>query len=78
MGTCGHDPEDPDLLFTAIDTLRIPIGYLADLFTAGNTRPVDAALKKLGARRSLMRDISLGRDPDASIPTSVGMDPEQM
>jgi nitrate reductase beta subunit len=74
----GHDAEDRDNLFGAIDTLRIPVEYLANLFTAGDTAPVDAVLKKLAAMRSYMRDINLGRDPDESIPEAVGMDGETL
>ena len=74
----GHDAEDRDNLFAAIDTLRIPVEYLANLFTAGDVQPVDAVLRKLAAMRSFMRDINLGRDPDDSIPASVGMEPEAM
>ncbi|HET7278489.1 MAG TPA: nitrate reductase subunit beta [Dermatophilaceae bacterium] len=74
----GHDAEDRDNLFGAIDTLRIPVEYLANLFTAGDTAPVDAVLKKLAAMRSYMRDINLGRDPDESIPQAVGMDGETL
>src|SRR6185369_5496538 len=33
----GHDAEDRDVLFGAIDALRIPVEYLAELFTAGDT-----------------------------------------
>ena len=40
--------------------------------------PVDAVLKKLAAMRSYMRDINMGRDPDASIPAAVGMSEEEM
>jgi nitrate reductase beta subunit len=74
----GHDGEDRGNLFAAIDTLRIPVEYLANLFTAGDTKPVDAVLRKLAAMRSYMRDINLGRDPDDSIPASVGMDGETL
>ncbi|HET8767052.1 nitrate reductase subunit beta [Phycicoccus sp. M110.8] len=74
----GHDAEDRGNLFAAIDTLRIPVEYLANLFTAGDTAPVEAVLKKLAAMRSYMRDINLGRDPDESIPQAVGMDGESM
>jgi nitrate reductase / nitrite oxidoreductase, beta subunit len=74
----GHDAEDQGNLFAAIDTLRIPVEYLANLFTAGDTAPVDRVLKKLAAMRSYMRDINLGRDPDESIPEAVGMDGETM
>ncbi len=74
----GYDGEDKDNLFAAIDTLRIPVEYLANLFTAGDVRPVDEVLKKLAAMRSYMRDINLGRDPRAEIPEAVGMEEEAM
>ena len=74
----GHDGEDKDNLFNAIETLRIPIEYLANLFTAGDVKPVDGVLRKLAAMRSYMRDINLGRDPDGSIPAAVGMEEEDM
>ena len=38
----GHDAEDTGNLFAAIDALRIPVEYLAELFTAGDVAPVDA------------------------------------
>ena len=37
----GHDGEDHANLFAAIEALRIPVEYLAGLFTAGDPRPVD-------------------------------------
>ncbi|MEW2359590.1 nitrate reductase subunit beta [Spirillospora sp. NPDC029432] len=74
----GHDAENPGNLFAAIEALRIPIGYLAQLFTAGDTAPVDAVLRRLAAMRSYMRDINLGREPDEDIPARVGMTGESM
>ena len=74
----GEDAEDKGNLFAAIDALRIPIEYLAELFTAGDVGPVDATLKKLAAMRCYMRDINMGRDPDGSIPAAVGMSEEDM
>ncbi|GAA2495195.1 nitrate reductase subunit beta [Streptomyces thermolineatus] len=74
----GHDAEDRDNLFAAVDALRIPVDYLAQLFTAGDPAPVDAVLRRLAAMRSYMRDINLGREPDESIPAGVGMAGEQM
>ncbi len=35
----GEDAEDPGNLFAAIDALRIPVEYLAELFTAGDVAP---------------------------------------
>jgi len=69
----GQDGEDAGNLFAAIDTLRIPVEYLAELFTAGDTAPVTAVLKRLAAMRSYMRDISMEREPNPEIPASVGM-----
>ena len=74
----GHDGEDVANLFGAIDALRIPVEYLAGLFTAGDVEPVNDVLRKLAAMRSYMRDINLGRDPDGSIPAAVGMEEEDM
>ena len=74
----GEDAEDKGNLFAAIDALRIPVEYLAELFTAGDVAPVDAVLKKLAAMRCYMRDINMGRDPDGSIPAAVGMSEEDM
>ncbi|MGC0250603.1 nitrate reductase subunit beta [Pseudactinotalea sp. Z1748] len=74
----GHDAEDQDNLFAAIDALRIPVEYLANLFTAGDTAPVTKVLQRLAAMRSYMRDINLGREAQAIIPESVGMSEEEM
>jgi len=74
----GHDAEAAGNLFGAIDELRIPVEYLAELFTAGDVTVVDGVLKKLAAMRAYMRDITLGRDPDASIPAAVGMSEEAL
>ena len=74
----GHDAEDKDNLFAAIDPLRIPVEYLANLFTAGDVGPVNDVLKRLAAMRAYMRDINLGRDPRDEIPEAVGMSGEAM
>ena len=44
----GHDGEDADNLFGAIEALRIPIEYLAGLFTAGDTAVVDRGAEQTG------------------------------
>ena len=74
----GHDGEDVDNLFGAIETLRIPVGYLAELFTAGDPAPVDAALRRLAAMRAYMRRINLGEPVDPGIAERVGMTGEQV
>ncbi|HEX2417282.1 MAG TPA: nitrate reductase subunit beta, partial [Micromonosporaceae bacterium] len=74
----GHDGEDLDNLFGAVDALRIPVDYLAWLFTAGDPVPVTAALRRLAAMRSYIRRINLGEAADESIAEAVGMDGEQI
>ncbi|WP_280496894.1 nitrate reductase subunit beta [Nocardia asiatica] len=74
----GHDAEDHGNLFAAIDALRIPIEYLARLFTAGDPRPVETVLRRLAAMRSYMRDINLGREPREAIAAKAGMTGEQI
>ncbi|MFJ7157940.1 nitrate reductase subunit beta [Streptomyces sp. NPDC101118] len=73
LADTGFDGEDAGNLFGAIDTLRIPLEYLAELFTAGDTEPVRASLDRLAAMRSYMRDVNLGRRPDSSVAERVGM-----
>ena len=72
----GDDAEDRGNLFAAIEALRIPVEYLANLFTAGDAAPVEGVLRKLAAMRSYMRDINLGRRPRRVIPAAVGMSDE--
>src|SRR5687767_1862349 len=63
----GHDAEDHGNLFGAIESLRIPVEYLASLFTAGDTEVVTDVLRRLAGMRSYLRGITLGREPDESI-----------
>jgi nitrate reductase / nitrite oxidoreductase, beta subunit len=74
----GHDGEDPVNLFGAIDALRIPVSYLAELFTAGDPDPVEAALCRLAAMRSHMRRVNLGEERDPAIARGVGMDEREI
>jgi nitrate reductase beta subunit len=74
----GHDGEDADNLFGAIDALRIPVEYLAHLFTAGDVGPVRAALQRLAAMRSYMRRINLGEPTTPEIAESVRLTPDEV
>ncbi|WP_277212958.1 nitrate reductase subunit beta [Isoptericola croceus] len=69
----GNDGEDGRTLFAAISRMRIPLEYLAGLFTAGDTRPVERVLRRLAAMRSYMRDVNLGREPVEATASAVGM-----
>jgi len=74
----GHDAEDSGNLFGAIETLRIPLQYLAELFTAGDAVVVEGVLRKLAAMRSYMRDVNLGRETRPEVAGEVGMTEEQL
>ncbi|MFF2545289.1 nitrate reductase subunit beta [Kitasatospora sp. NPDC058063] len=69
----GFDGEDAGNLFGAIDALRIPVEYLAGLFTAGDPGPVRTALGRLAAMRTHLRARNLGEEPDPAVPAAVGL-----
>ena len=74
----GHDAEDSGNLFGAIDTLRIPIEYLAELFTAGDPRPVRDVLARLAAMRSYMRDVNLDQPRRPELAEAVGLSASEL
>ncbi len=51
-GTYGHEAKD---FFTGLEQARLPIKYLASLFSAGNEEVIEAVLKKLMAVRHYKR-----------------------
>src|SRR5262249_56745725 len=67
----GHDGENSRNLFGAIDALRIPVEYLAELFTAGDVGPVRAALQRLATMGSYLRAANFREVVDATNPPSV-------
>jgi nitrate reductase beta subunit len=66
---------DPDDVFPAIDDLRIPIQYLANLLSAGDEEVIRRVLKRLAAMRGYMREKNLAGEGQAGIAASVGMEP---
>ncbi|MGH3811786.1 MAG: nitrate reductase subunit beta, partial [Pseudonocardiaceae bacterium] len=78
LSSTGHDGEDADNLFGAIDALRIPVEYLAELFTAGDVGPVRASLQRLAAMRAHMRRVNLGEPVRPEIAESVRLTPAEI
>ncbi|MBX6750052.1 MAG: nitrate reductase subunit beta [Micromonosporaceae bacterium] len=74
----GYDPADPDRVFATIDAMRIPMEYLANLFTAGDVEPIRAVLRKLTAIRATMRAEQLGLPADPDLPASVNASPDDL
>ncbi|WP_338015454.1 nitrate reductase subunit beta [Dyella acidiphila] len=58
----------------AVDTLRIPVRYLANLLTAGNEAPVTSALQRMLAMRAWFRIKQLGGEPPLSLLQQHGLD----
>lgn len=67
------DDLDPNIIFPTINQFRIPIEYLANLFTAGDTDVVKAVLRKLVAMRMYMRQVNLGKEPNLEVLEAAGM-----
>ena len=57
-----------------VESLRIPVRYLANLLTAGNEAPVTSALKRLLAMRAWFRALQLGDEPDPALLRDNGLD----
>ncbi len=74
----GYHDDDPDRVFAAIESLRIPLGYLANLFTAGDISVVERVLRKLTVLRTHMRGQQLGDPVDAQLLSSVDMTAEDI
>jgi nitrate reductase beta subunit len=68
----GYDELNPDHVFATIDSLRIPLEYLANLFTAGKVETVRMVLRKLAAVRAIQRASQLGLEANDELPKTVG------
>ncbi|MED3666548.1 nitrate reductase subunit beta [Geobacillus kaustophilus] len=67
-----------DDIFPAIDEMRIPIEYLANLLTAGDTAHIRTTLKKMAAMRSYMRAKQTNKQPDTRLIESLGLSREDI
>ncbi len=52
--------HDSETIFASIDKARLPMKYLAALFSAGNMEPVRDSMKKLMAVRVYQRSLTMG------------------
>lgn len=56
-----------DDIFPAIDQMRIPIAYLANLLTAGDESHIRTVLKKMAVMRTFMRSIQTKKEPNITL-----------
>ena len=72
-GHIGSDGVIPD-----VESLRIPVQYLANLLTAGDTAPVLLALKRLLAMRAYKRSEHVEGKQDLAVLEKVGLSVNQV
>jgi nitrate reductase beta subunit len=77
LETDGYE-ADPDDLFPAIETLRIPLEYLANLLAAGDVEVIRGVLRRLAAMRGYMRKQQVMGEIDESLAASVGLEPSDL
>jgi len=60
-----------------MEQMRIPVRYLANMFTAGDERPVAGALRSMLAMRAYMRSKTVSGTADPAVLEGTGLTPEQ-
>ncbi|MGY2003994.1 nitrate reductase subunit beta [Blastococcus sp. SYSU DS1024] len=78
VGAAGRDDTDADDVFHTIRDLRIPVEYLAELFTAGDAEAAAGVLMKLAAMRAYMRTRTLDGTVAQELLDGIGMTAEQV
>ena len=70
----GRDSiKNPDAIFPAIEEMRTPVQYLANMLTAGDTKTVKESLQRMAMMRSYMRAATSGKDFDERKLERVGL-----
>jgi len=65
-------------IFPAIDQMRIPIQYLANLLTAGDETHIRTVLKKMAVMRTYMRSVQTKKQPDLAFVEQLGLTEQDM
>lgn len=75
----GEDTSDSlSALFPAISSMRIPLEYLANMLTAGDSTIIKKVLEKMVVMRQYMRLKTLGKTPKEGLLKQVGMTATEM
>jgi nitrate reductase beta subunit len=72
LETDGYE-ADPDHIFPAIDSMRIPVDYLANLLSAGDSEVIRGVLRRLAAMRGYMRKREVLGEQDDAMAQAAGM-----
>jgi nitrate reductase beta subunit len=71
LGAIEHDGVMPD-----VNSLRIPVKYLANMLTAGEEAPIVSALERMLAMRAYMRAKTVDGVIDRAVSARVGLTPQ--
>lgn len=82
-GPSGTQPTNQvqaldDALAQTAEQMRIPIKYLANLLSAGDTEVLTKVLNKLMVMRRYMRAINIDQEPDLTVIENLGMSKEDV
>ncbi len=69
VGSGNHAAD----IFPAIEQMRIPIQYLANLLTAGDEMHIRLVLKKMAVMRAYMRSMQTNKQPDTAVLAQLGL-----
>ncbi len=69
----GKIPTRADGIMPDLDDMRIPVKYLANMFTGGKEAPVRLGLKRMMAMRHYMRSKMIAGKPDVSLLEETGL-----
>ncbi len=72
----GKIPMEDNGIMPDIESLRIPVQYLANLLTGGKVEPVIFGLKRMIAMRHYMRSVLVEGKPDVRALTQTNLSPE--
>jgi nitrate reductase beta subunit len=73
----GKDNTDADDVFHTVSSLRIPLEYLASIFSAGDVDVVAGVLMRLAGMRAHMRRRTVDGAEDASVLERIGLSAEE-
>jgi len=77
VATAGGSEESINGILPEVDQLRIPNRYLANLFTAGDEKPIADALRRMLAMRAYMRGKTVDGKADESVLDGTGLTPAE-
>ena len=77
ISTNNGEEDGINGILPEMEQMRIPLRYLANMFTAGDEKPVADALRRMLAMRAYMRSKTVTGSADVTVLDGTGLTPEQ-